>query len=127
MSFDAFASNYKFYDDRNFPYGFQRSGDFTFQESENLTRYGYTMLQLAEEKIQPEGDDHEHFIKVLSGQTDPANDAEKVFIKYLILINKKNTYIRAFSTSVDVDEDDADNDDDDIVVEADDDSDNDLN
>jgi len=34
MSLNSFSSDKKFYDDQNFPYGFQRSGYFTVMEAD---------------------------------------------------------------------------------------------
>ncbi len=106
MSLNSFSSNKKFYDDKNFPYGFQRSGYFTFMEADALSNFGHIMNQLAENKMSPEGEEHEHFLQVLEGTTEPANLAEKTYLKYRKIIHHNNTFI---STVVKVNDKNASN------------------
>jgi len=75
--------NRPFYDDRHFPMGFNRSGDFTIPESKLLTEYGLTLQQLTEGSLPAESEDESHFVQVFSGQAEPLNAIEKVWLKYL--------------------------------------------
>ena len=98
MELNNFSSGYNFYDDVNFPYGFARSGDFTIQEAENLTKYGYMMHQLANKKISPENEEQEHFVQVVDGKTQPLYNNEQLYLKYKKLTEKKDIFLNPFVT-----------------------------
>ena len=93
MSLNSFSSKTKFYDDKNFPYGFQRSGYFTFIESECLTNCGHLMNQLAQKKVKPEGEEQKHFMQMLEGKVEAVHEAEKAYVKYQQIIAKKNAFV----------------------------------
>jgi uncharacterized protein len=107
MELNNFSSGYAFYDDANFPYGFARSGDFTIQEAENLTKYGYMMNQLANKKISPENEEQEHFVQVVEGKTQPLYNNEQLYLKYKKLTEKKDVFLNPFVTIDKQDEDEA--------------------
>lgn len=95
MSLNPFFSQSKFYDDKNFPYGFQRSGHFTVTEAECLMNCGLKMNQLAEQKISPEREEEKHFLLVLEGKAEPLNDAEKAYVKYRKILAEKSVFVRS--------------------------------
>ncbi|SDJ64674.1 hypothetical protein SAMN04488540_11123 [Ferrimonas sediminum] len=74
-----------FVDTRRFGRGFHRSGDFTIKESELLTRYGHTMVQLASGALMPEGEQEHRFVTVVAGLRSPTSALERVWLKYLRL------------------------------------------
>jgi len=67
------------------------------------------MNQLAEKKLQPEDEEHVHFLQVLDDKTEPVTLLEKTYMKYRKIIDKKNTFI---STVVEVNDKNASNNDD---------------
>jgi len=100
MERNSFVSNIKFYDDINFPYGLNRSGEFTNDEAELLKNCGYIIQKLVNKELAPENEEQEHFLSVVSGEIKPLYKIEKAFVKYLNAINKKNIHIRTTNKSV---------------------------
>lgn len=78
----SFVCNKPFYDDKSFPYGFKRSGDFTIKESELLESIGRKLMSLAKGEDQPATDEEARFVKVAQGELDPESHVEKTWIKY---------------------------------------------
>lgn len=78
-----------YFDDKHFPMGFRRSGDFTISEAKLLTEYGLTLKHLTSGAISAESEQEQHFIKVISGNVDPKSDIEKVWLKYLKVTSPK--------------------------------------
>lgn len=72
-----------YYDDKHFPMGFNRSGDFTIPEAKLLTEYGFTLKQLSEGKLSAESGSEKQFLQVVTGQIEPQSALEKVWLKYL--------------------------------------------
>ncbi|MCW8928716.1 MAG: DUF413 domain-containing protein [Gammaproteobacteria bacterium] len=93
MSLNSFYSGIKFYDSKNFPYQFSRSGDFTFNEAELLSNCGFIMQQLHNKEIAPENEEQIHFLSVLEKKNKPLYSHEHVYLKYLQLIKKKKQLI----------------------------------
>ncbi len=73
----------KFYDDKNFPRGFNRSGVFTISESTLLENYGRTMSRLYSGEIEPMSEIERQFVAETSGQLNVQSDFAKCWVKYL--------------------------------------------
>ncbi|MDX1302057.1 DUF413 domain-containing protein [Photobacterium sp.] len=79
----------KFYDDKNFPHGFNRSGVFTINEAALLENYGRTMLGLRDGIFMP-GEESEHqFLAEISGQQAVTSDFGRCWVKYSNQISQK--------------------------------------
>jgi len=89
LNSDIFLSERKFFDDKNFPYGFHRSGDFTIAEADLLSRYGVTMKKLVNGELQPSRPEQERFIQVIKGREEPRYAEESIYLKYMRLIAEK--------------------------------------
>ena len=48
ISIDSFQSNRRFYDDKNYPRGMSRSGDYTLNEVKILEQYGVALQAIAD-------------------------------------------------------------------------------
>ena len=72
-----------YYDDKHFPMGFSRSGDFTIPESKLLTDYGFTLKQLSDGRLNAETELEHQFLQVIAGQVEAKSPIEKVWLKYL--------------------------------------------
>ena len=79
-----------FYDDTNFPRGFNKSGDFSIGESEILTTLGRRLFMLENKFSLPENEIEEHFVRILRTQEQPQTEVERVWIKYKQLTQKKH-------------------------------------
>lgn len=78
-----------FVDDLRFPRGFNRSGDFSINDSVILKDYGITMKQLYDGAIFPENDAERHFCDVVNGKLEPETSFERVWLRYLQKINNR--------------------------------------
>jgi len=79
---DSFKSNRKFYDDRNYPRGMSRSGDYTLAEVQLLEQYGVALSELASGKRSPINEQEQHFVDVCAAKAEPTYKIEKVWMKY---------------------------------------------
>jgi len=86
---NGFLANSEFYDDKHFPQGFKRSGDFTIPESEILSRLGTRLTLLESNKAAPETDQEKHFKHMCDHNLQPETQVEKVWAKYKSLIHGK--------------------------------------
>jgi len=89
MSLESFSSNCNFYDTIHFRHGFARAGVFTRRESDILSRCGYIIKQLENGSLTPENEDHKSMLNMLTGVSEPSNEVERAWAKYLIAINSR--------------------------------------
>jgi len=93
MMSNNFFSAIKFYDDVNYPRGFSRSGDFSIKEAELLENSGYIIKKLVNKEMSPENEEQEHFLQVIAGNAEPLYLTERVYLKYLNLLEKKKSFV----------------------------------
>lgn len=89
MSTQDFHSDKKFFDDVNFPYGIERSGDFTRQQSEILLNCGRTLQGLEAGTLDPVTVAQKEFVLMVEGQKAPQSEIEKTWAKYKTVIGSK--------------------------------------
>lgn len=73
------------FDNAHYPYGFDRSGDYSIKEAEFLSGYGARLLSLTQGSSQPESDQEQQILAVIKGLQQPESFAEKTWMKYLRL------------------------------------------
>jgi len=86
--YPEFASNRVFYDNINFPRGFNRSGDFTLKEAELLARHGAMLNDLGHGRLTPTNPAQAHLLEVVQGYAEPETELERVWLKYLMRTRK---------------------------------------
>jgi len=96
----SFVCEKKFFDDRNFPRGFQRSGDFTRTQAQILENLGVALKALHEGSRAPENEEEQHFVATCRGQEKPETDVEKAWAAYLGSLRRKQIYFTASSAAV---------------------------
>lgn len=96
----SFACQKKFFDDRNYPHGFQRSGDFTRAQAQLLETKGVAMKALHEGSRQPQTAEEERFVAMCQGKEQPLSDIEKTWSLYLNSLRRKQIYFTASSAAV---------------------------
>lgn len=101
--FPEFEINRTFYDSRNFPRGFSRSGDFSLKEAELLTRYGALLNDLTLGKRTPANPAQEHLLAVAQGQADAEHVLEKLWTKYLAKTSRPTVRYSCAMSSADGD------------------------
>ncbi|MBC7005199.1 DUF413 domain-containing protein [Photobacterium sp. BZF1] len=87
----------KFYDDKNFPRGFNRSGVFTIGEAQLLENFGRTMRGLADGSLFPETENEQEFLAEISGTTEIHTSYAKCWSKY---VNKTTNKVRSYTLCV---------------------------
>lgn len=75
----------QFYDDANFPRGFNRSGEFSVAESNILTDYGLTLKKLADGSLMPENPEEKQFADVCAQKLEAETQVERAWQKYISL------------------------------------------
>lgn len=90
--------NSEYFDDKHFPMGFRRSGDFTIPEAKLLAEYGVTLKQLSDGKVPANSTLEKQFLDVISGAIEPQTAIEKVWLKYLKVTTPKS-YISIYGSS----------------------------
>lgn len=84
----SFSSKRKFYGDSQFPYGIDRSGEFSRQQASLLMSHGWAYLELAEGirvSVTPE---EKAFVAVCRGEREPKTEHERVWRLYCITISR---------------------------------------
>lgn len=95
MSSD-FISEKKFYDNKNYPHGFSRSGEFTVRESQVLGDYGTRLSRLANKEVEPQNEVEEHFVACVNKTSEAETFIEKTWFKYIKLTTEiKRVYVLA--------------------------------
>lgn len=87
---EGFERSRLFFDDANFPHGFNKSGDFTIKESQLLSSYGSLLQDLHVGKCSANNQIQERFVEVCQGLAAPESPMEKVWMKYLDKSNRKS-------------------------------------
>lgn len=77
----------KFFDDKNFPYGFDRHGIFTKKESQALEDFGTVIVDL-KNKTAPKNEFEKNLIRFLNGERAAESELERAWEKYTKEINK---------------------------------------
>ncbi len=102
----SFASRKKFVDDDNFPYGFQRSGEFTTHQAVLLRDHGCAFKALYQGLQQPETDEEKAFVVCFGTGATPVSPHEKTWARYLRGCESRNHYISMGMSPTDYSADD---------------------
>lgn len=109
-----------FYDDKNYPRGMKRSGDFSLVEAELLEKYGVALMALSSGTRLPITEEEQHFVDVCRGNTVVGNTIEKAWLKYQnIILTPKQFHTLFGRTKVVTDDEEEVESDPDEEVEAD--------
>ncbi|MFC0179282.1 DUF413 domain-containing protein [Thorsellia kenyensis] len=80
---DSFTSPRRFTDNKNYPRGLSRHGDYTIKEAQLLEKYGNALLELESGSRKPETTEEKQFVAVCEGKQAAVTDIEKVWMKYI--------------------------------------------
>tara|TARA_R110000787_G_scaffold25150_1_gene70761 strand:+ start:663 stop:1025 length:363 start_codon:yes stop_codon:yes gene_type:complete len=102
---ESFNVDRNFYDDRNYPRGMKRSGDFTLAEAELLEQYGIALVALSSGTRLPITEEEQHFVDVCRGNTLVENTIERAWLKYQnIILTPKQFHTLFGRTKVEAEE-----------------------
>lgn len=110
---ESFQTTHRFFDNKNYPRGFSRHGDFTIKEAQLLERSGYSFNELDLGKREPLTAEEKEFVAVCRGDKQPTTEAEKVWAKYIARIRRPKRFhtLSGGKPQVDTTEDFSDSDD----------------
>ncbi|SES73105.1 DUF413 domain-containing protein [Thorsellia anophelis] len=80
---ESFISPRRFTDNKNYPRGLARHGDYTIKEAQLLEKHGNALLELESGSRAPITEEEKQFVAVSQGNADPKTDIEKVWMKYV--------------------------------------------
>lgn len=79
---ESFSVTRRFFDDKNYPKGFSRHGDYTIRESDTLEKYGQAFIELDLGNRLPTNDEEQQFVAVCRQHREPETFFEKTWCKY---------------------------------------------
>ena len=71
---ESFTTTNRYFDNKHYPRGFSRHGDFTIKEAQLLERHGYAFNELDR------------------GEREPVTEAERVWSKYMTRIKRPKRF-----------------------------------
>lgn len=89
---ESFTTMNRFFDNKNYPRGFSRHGDFTIKEANLLERLGYALNELELGKREPVTEEEKHFVAVCRGEDEPNSETERVWFKYMARIKRPKRF-----------------------------------
>lgn len=110
---ESFISKQRFFDNKNYPRGFARHGDFTIKESQILERLGHAFNELCSGNREPVTTEEKAFVDFCRGEKSAATENEKTWDKYLKRIQHPKRFhtLSGGKPQVDAMDDFSDNDD----------------
>jgi len=88
-----------FNDSRNYPYGLERSGDYSIREASLLRRLGETFRRLEVGEHSPANEVEVQFVKMIRGEKEASTDCEKLWLKYRAKVEGKSRAGFSFTSS----------------------------
>ena len=103
---ESFSVERRFFDDKNYPRGFSRHGDYTIRESETLEQYGQAFKALDLGERQPVTEEEKAFVAFCRGEREAETCFEKTWAKYRSLTsNIKRLYTLSGNVAADAADD----------------------
>lgn len=82
LSKESFDTSRKFYDDKNYPRGMSRSGEYSISEVQLLEKYGVALSGISNGEITPVTNEEKQFKNVCQGKQEAKTSIEKAWMKY---------------------------------------------
>ncbi|WP_373767224.1 DUF413 domain-containing protein [Glaesserella sp.] len=100
---ESFSVTRRFFDDKNYPRGFSRHGDYTIRESQTLEQFGQACSALENGERKATTAEEKHFVAVVKGEKEAETFLEKTWLKYRTLTSKtKRIYTLSGDVSADL-------------------------
>ena len=93
----AFKANAKFYADEDYPYGIDRSGEFTVEQCELLLHYGVAYEALDKGLRQPVNDEERRFVAVCRKEKAPVTVHERTWMHFCLKTQQRRS-VASYST-----------------------------
>ncbi|KGQ38694.1 hypothetical protein JP35_07635 [Gallibacterium anatis] len=85
---ESFSVIRRFFDDKNYPRGFARHGDYTIRESQALENHGLAFLELENGSREPVTEEEKQFVAFCRGERPAETFFEKTWAKYRARISR---------------------------------------
>lgn len=82
MATESFSVTRRFFDDKHYPRGFSRHGDYTIKESQVLEQYGQAFKELDSGDRKPVTKEEKAFVACCRGERVAETFFEKTWLKY---------------------------------------------
>ncbi|TCP96237.1 hypothetical protein EDC44_10558 [Cricetibacter osteomyelitidis] len=103
---ESFSVTRRFFDDKNYPRGFSRHGDYTIREAQTLEERGQAFSELDLGLRQAQTDEEKQFVSFCRGERTPETFFEKTWNKYRTSISTvKRVYTLSGNVATDANED----------------------
>ncbi|SUC18298.1 Uncharacterized protein conserved in bacteria [Proteus mirabilis] len=89
---ESFITTNRFFDNKHYPRGFSRHGDFTIKEAQILERHGQAFNELDLGKREPATEAEKLFVAMCRGEREAATVEEKIWKKYTSRISRPKTF-----------------------------------
>ena len=87
---ESFSVTRRYFDDKNYPRGFARHGDYTIREAQVLEQYGQACLALETGERKAATAEEKRFVAVMKGDEIAESIIEKAWLKYRSLTTTGN-------------------------------------
>lgn len=104
-SLQGFELMSEYFDDKHFPNGFKRSGDFTIPEANILSQLGSRLTKLTKHEVEPISIEEKQFVEMCIHNLQPQNPVEKAWAKYQNLITTGKPMFTLHARAEDVEDD----------------------
>lgn len=103
---ESFSVTRRFFDDKNYPRGFARHGDYTIREAQTLEQYGQAFSELDLGSREPATEEEKQFVAFCHGERAAETFFEKTWNKYRTSISTvKRLYTLSGNVAADANED----------------------
>lgn len=92
----SFVAGRRYFDDKNFPRGFARSGKFTLKEAQMLEQHGVAYLGLDNGTTAPRNDEEVAFVAMCRGEREAVSSHEKLWAKYKMQVSNTRSFHTIF-------------------------------
>lgn len=89
---ESFITTHRFFDNKHYPRGFSRHGDFTIKEAQLLERIGYALNELDLGTRAPQTEEETQFVAVCRGECQAETEVEKIWAKYSARIHRPKRF-----------------------------------
>ena len=79
---ESFTTTNRYFDNKHYPRGFSRHGDFTIKEAQLLERHGYAFNELDLGKREPVTEEEKLFVAVCRGERERVLSVQNVFTPF---------------------------------------------
>lgn len=102
---ESFKSVRRFFDNKNYPRGFSRQGDYTIRESQLLEKYGEACLALELGERDPITEEEKQFVAMIKAERQATSPIERAWVKYRTKISQtKRLYTLADNLGTETDD-----------------------